>query len=153
MTSGDIPDCYTVEVGLTGNWAETRYFLGGKSHFVLAIWIRIGKSLQELRVHLVFVLGLTTAKMPEIIIHRSFPLISQQRADGSRQLLRLKQMIKRYVTTCKTARCLLLTKRLLYAEQPNCRTFFLDEQGCSHVQRASPDERCPGSLLNTSINE
>ena len=153
MTSGDIPDGYTVEVGLTGDWAETRHFLGSKSHFVLAIWIRIGKSLQELRVHLVFVLGLTTAKMPGVISQRSFPLISWQRADGSRQLLRLNQIMYRYVTTCKTARCLLLAGRLLYAEQPDCRTFFLGEQGCSHVQRASPDERCPGSLLNTSTNE
>ena len=74
MTRGDIGDGYTVEVGLTGDWAETRHFLGGKSHFVLAIWIRIGKSLQELRVHLVFVLGLTTAKMPKLLGRKSYLL-------------------------------------------------------------------------------
>jgi hypothetical protein len=76
MTIGAIRDGYTVEIWLTGEWAKTRHFLGGKSHFVLAIWIRVSKSLQEFRVYLVFVGGLTTAKMSDGITHRSYSLIS-----------------------------------------------------------------------------
>ena len=74
MTIGDIRYGYTVEVGLTGDGAETRHFLGGKSHFVCALWIRVGKSLQELRVHFVFVFRLTTAKMPKLLGHKSYLL-------------------------------------------------------------------------------